>query len=142
MLTGSRPSTAVVAVAISGLLLAVRDQAGLAEVDDLRAAVGVLQLRDLDVPGRDAGRANAAAAASIDGLVRSPGDSHGEKTSNEPGRPAAQRHRGQPDRRVAQVEGARPAGEDERDRTGIGRAEHEAREGVVDHVRVHRLVDR
>ena len=30
--------------------------------------------------------ANAAAAASIDGLVRTPGDSHGENTSNEPGR--------------------------------------------------------
>ena len=87
MLTGRRPPISRRAALDQLLLLAVLAQAGLGEVHDLGAGLGVLQLGDVDVVGADAGLleggrapprpwATAPTSSGIDGL----------KTSNEPKR--------------------------------------------------------
>ena len=125
------------------LLLAVRAQPGLGQVDDLRAAVGVLQLRDLHVGRvRPRRRANAAAAASTRRarvLARATATARTPRTTRTGGRatPTAASRTGA----SQQVERPLAAGEHERHGTGVGRAEHVARQRRVDQVGVeHRLL--
>ncbi len=128
------------AVSKEFLLLAVPAQARFGEVDDLRAAVGVLQLRDGHLGRVDTGggerRGSRVDARAVVRIGREPRGEHLERS--EPA--GAQRHRREPHRAFTQVTGTVATGEDEGDRSLARRAEHRSGQRGVDRRRGEYLV--
>ncbi len=122
------------------LLLAVPAQARFGEVDDLRPAVGVLQLRDGHLGRVDTGggerRGSRIDARAVVRLGREPRGEHLERS--EPA--GTQRHRREPHRTFTHITCAVATGEDEGDRSLARRAEHRSGQRGVDRRRGEYLV--